>query len=68
MNNEMKILWKETVLNQIEDYTDNFLEKLKNKFFHNERFQYMNLYQKTSKCEADVFRNLLQYSVKVRNK
>lgn len=68
MNSEMKILWKETVLNQIEDYTDNCLEKLRKKFIHNERFQDMYLDQGTSKCEADVFRDLLRYSVKVRNK
>jgi len=64
----MKSVRKETVLIQTVDYTENRLEKLRKKLKRNERFQDIYLDQASSKWEADMFHNLLRYSVKVRNK
>jgi hypothetical protein len=68
MNNEMKRVRMETVLNQTVDYTENSLEKLRKKMKQNERFQDICLDQGSSKWEADVIHDLLRFSVKVRNK
>jgi len=68
VNNETKGVRKETFLIQTVDYTENRLEKLRQKLKRNERFQDIYLDQGSSKWEADVFHNLLRCSVKVRNK
>jgi len=68
VNKKMKGVRKEIVLVQTVDYTENRLEKLRQKLKRNERFQDIYLDQGSSKWEADVLHNLLRYSVKVRNK